>query len=180
MKGADLNKVLGINAKHALYRDDGKWFHHLKEFPGALFDRNGYIIFYSKSEYDKHTALQHGIDLHVKDGISTLKDYISFSNEQKRKIVFDLNYEVTEDSIRQLREVQLIVRNPRLVKKLKEIYSNACQICGVKLKIKKGRYYSEVHHIKPLGSPHNGPDKIENMICVCPNDHVLLDLGSKD
>ena len=27
------------------------------------------------------------------------------------------------------------------------------------------------------GIPHNGPDKLENMICVCPNCHVLLDFG---
>jgi predicted restriction endonuclease len=30
----------------------------------------------------------------------------------------------------------------------------------------------------PLGSPHSGPDVRENILCVCPNDHVLLDYGA--
>lgn len=38
-----------------------------------------------------------------------------------------------------------------------------------------GKYYSEVHHIKPLGQQHNGPDSKDNMICVCPNHHTVLD-----
>lgn len=32
-------------------------------------------------------------------------------------------------------------------------------------------------HIKPLGAPHNGPDIIENIICLCPNHHVKFDFG---
>ena len=35
-----------------------------------------------------------------------------------------------------------------------------------------------VHHIKPLGTPHNGSDNKNNMICVCPNCHIQLDLGA--
>jgi predicted restriction endonuclease len=38
--------------------------------------------------------------------------------------------------------------------------------------------YAEAHHIKPLGAPHNGPDVRANILCVCPNDHVLLDYGA--
>jgi putative restriction endonuclease len=30
-------------------------------------------------------------------------------------------------------------------------------------------------HIKGLGRPHNGPDIIENMICLCPNHHEQFD-----
>ena len=33
------------------------------------------------------------------------------------------------------------------------------------------------HHIQPLGQPHNGPDVIGNIICVCPNHHAELDYG---
>jgi len=34
-----------------------------------------------------------------------------------------------------------------------------------------------VHHLKPLGSPHDGPDVPENMLVVCPNHHVDFDTG---
>ena len=38
-----------------------------------------------------------------------------------------------------------------------------------------GRRHAEICHIKPLGRPHNGPDVPENILCLCPNCHVLLD-----
>lgn len=40
--GKQLQKKYGINAEHALYREDGKWYHHFKKFPGVLFDAQGY------------------------------------------------------------------------------------------------------------------------------------------
>jgi len=33
-------------------------------------------------------------------------------------------------------------------------------------------------HIKGLGQPHNGPDAIENMLCLCPNHHDQFDYYS--
>ena len=39
----------------------------------------------------------------------------------------------------------------------------------------RGRPYAEGAHIRPLGSPHDGPDKLENVLCLCPNHHVLFD-----
>jgi len=36
---------------------------------------------------------------------------------------------------------------------------------------------AEVVGMEPLGTPHNGPDVYENIVCVCPNHHVLLDYG---
>ena len=40
-----------------------------------------------------------------------------------------------------------------------------------------GERYAEAHHLKPLGTPHNGPDISNNIICVCPNCHAKLDYG---
>jgi putative restriction endonuclease len=41
-----------------------------------------------------------------------------------------------------------------------------------------GTPYAEGAHIRPLGAPHNGPDVVENVLCLCPNDHVLFDHGA--
>lgn len=79
MTGNYLNKILGLNTKHALYRSDGKWYHHLKIFPGALLDDNGYVLFDSKEQYDNHELLQHKNDIHIKDGISSFSGYKYFS-----------------------------------------------------------------------------------------------------
>ena len=32
--------------------------------------------------------------------------------------------------------------------------------------------------LKPLGSPHDGPDTKQNIICLCPNHHVMFDKGT--
>ena len=39
-------------------------------------------------------------------------------------------------------------------------------------------FYSEGAHIKPLGKPHNGDDGLSNIICLCPNHHVMFDRGT--
>jgi predicted restriction endonuclease len=39
------------------------------------------------------------------------------------------------------------------------------------------RYYAEAAHIRPLGTPHNGPDAPSNMIVLCPNHHLQFDRG---
>lgn len=50
------------------------------------------------------------------------------------------------------------------------------QVCGVRLEAQAGPY-AEGAHIQALGSPHNGPDVEENILCLCPNLHVLFDNG---
>jgi len=86
MNGNYLNKLLQLNAEHALYREDGKWYHNLKKFPGVLFDKHGYIVFKTKDEYIDHPELQIKKDLHIKGGIETLFGYINFSELQKKFI----------------------------------------------------------------------------------------------
>ncbi len=38
--------------------------------------------------------------------------------------------------------------------------------------------YSEGAHIQALGGLHEGPDFEENVLCLCPNCHVLFDAGA--
>lgn len=185
MYGRYLNKILEINAKHALYRKDGKWYHNLKSFPGVLFDENGFIIFSSEREYKSTMELQIKKDLHITDGIESLGKYQKFTESQLllingievKKLKTDSNN--NEETIRVLRTIDAILRNKALVNRIKKLYNNTCQICGLQLNVGKDKYYSEVHHIIPLGKPHNGKDSLDNMICVCPNCHVQLDLKSK-
>jgi predicted HNH restriction endonuclease len=67
-----------------------------------------------------------------------------------------------------------IIRDTEIVKKLKLKYKDMCQLCGCVIELKE-KTYSEGHHLKPLGNPHNGPDVEENIIIVCPNCHAKLD-----
>ena len=74
--------------------------------------------------------------------------------------------------------VSRILRDTAMVKRLKKKYDFSCQFCGESLKLPDGYLYCEAHHIRPLGSPHNGPDRESNLVIVCPNHHVLLDYGA--
>ena len=78
---------------------------------------------------------------------------------------------------RQLQETYRILRDTSLARKLKQLHENKCQLCGESIRLPNGKGYSEAHHIKPLGAPHNGPDIAENIIVLCANHHVMLDYG---
>lgn len=79
---------------------------------------------------------------------------------------------------RQTIAVKRIDRKQNLVQGLKTLYNNECQICRNRVEIGLNEHYSEVHHVKPLGNHHGGPDIIQNMIVLCPNCHVLFDRGA--
>jgi putative restriction endonuclease len=67
-----------------------------------------------------------------------------------------------------------LVRNASIANQVKEIHGHACQVCGTRLQYMR-RPYSQAAHIRGLGSPHDGPDELPNLLCLCPNHHVLFD-----
>ncbi|MHB8717358.1 MAG: YDG/SRA domain-containing protein [Candidatus Dormibacteria bacterium] len=73
--------------------------------------------------------------------------------------------------------VQRIVRDTRVTRRIKEIYSFTCQVCDLCLPTPVAPY-AEAAHIRPLGQPHHGKDVLANVLCLCPNDHVLFDFGA--
>ena len=73
--------------------------------------------------------------------------------------------------------VSRVVRDSARARKIKALYRHSCQICEIRLECPAG-LYSEAAHIRPLGTPHNGPDTKDNILCLCPNHHVLFDNGA--
>jgi len=72
---------------------------------------------------------------------------------------------------------KVLVRDGGVAAHVKTLHEYRCQICGVALRTRND-VYAEAAHIRPLGRPHNGPDVAENVLCLCPNDHVLFDAGA--
>ena len=70
------------------------------------------------------------------------------------------------------------LRNTLLAIDMKQRYEHTCQLCNSPLWISDGRRYAEAHHIRPLGTPHDGPDSPGNIIVLCPNHHVMFDRGA--
>jgi len=73
--------------------------------------------------------------------------------------------------------VQRIIRSTATANRVKLLHNHACQVCGVRLETPAGPY-AEGAHIMPLGMPHSGPDTASNILCLCPNHHVLFDDGA--
>ncbi len=71
--------------------------------------------------------------------------------------------------------INRIIRDTEATRALKQRYQNRCQICDVALDMGNGRTYSEAHHVRPLGEPHNGPDTVDNILILCPNHHAQCD-----
>lgn len=89
-----------------------------------------------------------------------------FAEEQEE---YQLPERVQQSTVR-------VIRDTEQARRIKKLYAYRCQVCGVRLEGTSGPY-AEAAHIKPLGQPHNGPDVPENLLCLCPNHHVLFDYG---
>jgi putative restriction endonuclease len=103
-------------------------------------------------------------------------EYSGANEKRKSPEEIELDYK-KRDKKRKEGTVLRIVRDTKIAHDIKRLYNYECQVCGITLIIKSGRY-AEGAHIKPLGKPHDGDDNSDNLICLCPNHHVLFDKGA--
>lgn len=73
--------------------------------------------------------------------------------------------------------IMRVIRDTRVTRWVKDLYSCQCQVCGITLRTNFGPY-AEGAHIKPLGGEHAGPDVPDNVLSLCPNCHTLFDNGN--
>lgn len=78
--GEYLNEKWGIGARQARYSKahnerDHRWYMHLTEFPGALCDDKGFVLFETEDEYMNCDGLTQREHCHAYDGISSLTGY---------------------------------------------------------------------------------------------------------
>ena len=77
--GRKLNSTYKVGAVQARYREDGMWYHPLREFPGALFDGQGYILFQVERDYKGCRRVRkgpHPNHIHVDEGIASIPGYV--------------------------------------------------------------------------------------------------------
>ncbi|MCW8925291.1 MAG: HNH endonuclease, partial [Xanthomonadales bacterium] len=67
-----------------------------------------------------------------------------------------------------------VVRDTPVSERVKKIHDHVCQACSTRID-RLGGAYAESAHIRPLGRPHNGPDTANNILCLCPNCHILFE-----
>jgi putative restriction endonuclease len=83
----------------------------------------------------------------------------------------------TEAPKRRQHSTTRLVRDTAVSRDVKALHKHRCQVCGLLLDTPTGPY-AEAAHIRPLGTPHDGPDTSDNVLCLCPNHHVLFDRGA--
>jgi hypothetical protein len=66
----------GIPAVQCYFHKDGTWFNRLEEFPGALSDPHGYILFETESAYLNCPQIKVGEQTNVPGGIASIPGYI--------------------------------------------------------------------------------------------------------
>lgn len=166
--GKLLQQVWDIPAKHVLYNRDGIWYHQLRQFPGALCDSSGYVLFPTEELFRNCKQLKINKDVGCRTKIASIPNYL----RQESSAAIDLSE--PKKSRRILQIVSRIIRDTAIANELKLDYKHVCQLCGKTTQI-FDRFYSEAHHIKPLGADHDGDDTRDNLLCVCPTCHVQLD-----
>ena len=137
------------NGPQSGYRYDGLYY--VESYERLLGQRGFYICrFHLQSE----------------DSINQLKD--------KLKPSLKTSYERTA---RATSTVNRLKRNVKISENVKLLYDHQCQVCNTRLDSPSGPIAIGAH-IKGLGQPHNGPDAIENILCLCPNHHDQFDYYS--
>lgn len=186
--GRLLNELFQLGAKDQKYECGGKWFHHLKLFPGVLCDLNGYIRFNTRKQYLEHPALQHKKDLHVVTGrsLSDLTGYRPFPFKIPAKIrggrpgrdpVSILKASYREGDLTEIRR-EIARRDPRLRTAAIATYGVECMACGESFAEKYGEIgdgFIELHHLKPISTyQRKRKTSVHEVRVVCSNCHRML------
>lgn len=187
--GQQLARDWGVPVKHAYYGEDGRWFHQLKRFPGALFDPNGYVLFETAAGYQAALPGQIKQDINGRDGISRLPGYVrvvrdgqvtlpqqsqrtSFEKAQRAKQTF-LEGELKETILSRPE------RDPAARAACIGHYGLRCTVCDLLLSERYGDLglgYIHVHHLVPFTGLQEARevDPVRDMRPVCPNCHAML------
>jgi hypothetical protein len=73
--GEELIKRWKIHAAQVRFHRSGNLYEVPKQFPAALADRNGYVVFQSKGDLRRAPQITLGKKLNVRGGISTMPGY---------------------------------------------------------------------------------------------------------
>jgi putative restriction endonuclease len=103
-------------------------------------------------------------------------EYCGQNAKRKSPEEIELDYN-TREKKRKEGTVLRVIRDTKIAHDIKKLYNYECQVCGLTIVTKSARY-AEGAHIRPLGKPHDGDDNSDNLICLCPNHHVMFDKGT--
>ena len=169
MNGSTLSRRWNVSVRHALFSETGNWYHHLKKFPGALFDSKGYLLFETEEDYRTCGSLSIKQDIWVPHGIASAPGYVQIvidgseyipptpsHSESKTNVV---HYEGNPVSV----NLTIYERDRRARTDCLRHYGYLCSACEFDF----ARTYGEiavdmihVHHLTPVSRVGETPGKI--------------------
>ena len=174
----------GVSVAQARYSDDGHWYALLHEFPAALVDANGYLLFPSEDAFRASPHLSLGKQISVrKPGISVVPGYVLKVQKELIPIVPDLDIHDLQGSEGRARLVAHLVRerDRRLVARKKASSQTlSCEVCGFCFASTYGvaaKEYCEVHHLEPLATATGQRrTSLGDLTLLCANGHRVVHL----
>lgn len=158
------NKGLQISEVHGLPVRVTRGANHKSDYSPGKGYKYGGLYQVTESSWKKEEG-RFGVCIFKLEKISSLA-----SSNGIKADSFDVNAPAPRIPTTLLR----IVRDTSKSREIKELYNYTCQVCSLRIEL-NGIGYAEGAHIKPLGRPHNGSDDISNLLCLCPNHHVMFD-----
>src|SRR6185295_4712945 len=182
-KAVRLKRAWGVGAAQVRYSHDGHWYAALAQFPAALFDATGYVLFTTEDEYRTSPYIRVGKQISVpKPGISAIPDYVRVvDSNASPSLDVDIHTTVATEGRRRLvlhlqrERDQAIVR-----KKKRQAASLDCEVCGFSFRRAYAGAvidYCEVHHLLPLSEVDDTTStRMEGLAILCANCHRVVHL----
>lgn len=187
--GQRLNHEWGVNAQHALYSQTGTTYDHLKRFPGALFDDNGYVVFATKQQYQQSPHLNIKKKVSVPNGIRQIPNYKNkpaAGGASRVVLPAPPSSPASTAAIEGLtREVRTLARgrNARLREAALKRACGTCEACATdfsRILGGAGVHALQVHHRKQLALSHVPRlTRLEELAVLCSNCHALIHVDRK-
>ncbi|MDD4001141.1 MAG: HNH endonuclease, partial [Bacilli bacterium] len=181
-QGKALSRILQIiEAKNAQWQ---KAFRYYMKNYASLENTEGVINIADfevieikhRKEESKFDAELDDDDLAVED-FSNIENIMIYSEESDISVNDILDFDSINKNNMNEQHVTIdrLVRDTKISRNLKNLYSNRCQLCSYQLRSANGDYMSEAHHIQPYNRSHKGDDTFKNLIILCPNCHAQFD-----
>ncbi len=108
-----------------------------------------------------------------------LDDVMDKVGDSATNILKELNEKMKSVSPEKVESIvrRTIRKDTKIIGALKKAVDYKCMFsgCGVRIPKKDGKYYIEVHHIKPVSK--GGKSVLGNIVVLCPNHHKEFEYG---
>ena len=171
-----LAKLWNLKVRHELYSKAGDWYHQLKDFPGALLDENGYVIFETEDAYRLCQELRIKQDVTVRGGISGIPGYTLGSENSHEPTTTYEQTKFLEGSRRDVIQSKIERSGPAREACI-AAHGTICAACGFNFAAVYGSIgngFIHVHHCDPVSVGIREVDPVNDMRPLCPNCHAMV------